>query len=190
MRRKALISSGEVNIDNGLALSVDLSSFDADGRWASAPSAMPGSIDVDRKDALDVLDYLGADLAARFADPRSRPVLHPRLEGGRAGAARLCRRDGAVQSAGGRIPRALCGLLRSRLRPQLRPWRRCARRAGSAQPRGALHPRGRPDHRPPGLRAAHRGAGAQVYGQGIGSNYQRQGLKLSKHFKPFDPSRR
>ncbi len=25
----------------------------------------------------------------------------------------------------------------------------------------------------------------QVYGQGIGSNYQRQGLKLSKHFKPF-----
>jgi dCTP deaminase len=24
-----------------------------------------------------------------------------------------------------------------------------------------------------------------VYGQGIGSNYQKQGLKLSKHFKPF-----
>ena len=28
----------------------------------------------------------------------------------------------------------------------------------------------------------------EVYGQGIGSNYQRQGLKLSKHFKPFDPA--
>jgi len=27
----------------------------------------------------------------------------------------------------------------------------------------------------------------QVYGQGIGSNYQRQGLKLSKHFKPYEP---
>lgn len=27
----------------------------------------------------------------------------------------------------------------------------------------------------------------QVYGQGIGSNYQRQGLKLSKHFKAYDP---
>jgi dCTP deaminase len=26
----------------------------------------------------------------------------------------------------------------------------------------------------------------QVYGQGIGSHYQRQGLKLSKHFKPFE----
>jgi dCTP deaminase len=25
-----------------------------------------------------------------------------------------------------------------------------------------------------------------VYGQGIGSSYQRQGLKLSKHFKPFE----
>ena len=30
----------------------------------------------------------------------------------------------------------------------------------------------------------------QVYGQGIGSNYQRQGLKLSKHFRPYDPSKR
>ena len=26
---------------------------------------------------------------------------------------------------------------------------------------------------------------ARVYGQGIGSNYQKQGLKLSKHFRPF-----
>ena len=31
---------------------------------------------------------------------------------------------------------------------------------------------------------------SQVYGQGIGSNYQRQGLKLSKHFRPYDPSKR
>lgn len=27
----------------------------------------------------------------------------------------------------------------------------------------------------------------QVYGQGIGSNYQKQGLKLSKHFRPYRP---
>jgi dCTP deaminase len=32
------------------------------------------------------------------------------------------------------------------------------------------------------------GVPERVYGQGIGSNYQRQGLKLSKHFKPFDPA--
>ena len=31
---------------------------------------------------------------------------------------------------------------------------------------------------------------SQVYGQGIGSNYQRQGLKLSKHFRPYDPTKR
>ena len=30
----------------------------------------------------------------------------------------------------------------------------------------------------------------RVYGQGIGSNYQRQGLKLSKHFRPFEPGSR
>jgi dCTP deaminase len=29
----------------------------------------------------------------------------------------------------------------------------------------------------------------RVYGE-TGSSYQRQGLKLSKHFKPFDPARR
>lgn len=28
----------------------------------------------------------------------------------------------------------------------------------------------------------------RIYGSGIGSNYQKQGLKLSKHFRPFDPS--
>ena len=27
-----------------------------------------------------------------------------------------------------------------------------------------------------------------IYGTAIGSNYQKQGLKLSKHFKAFDPS--
>ncbi len=31
---------------------------------------------------------------------------------------------------------------------------------------------------------------SQVYGQGIGSNYQRQGLILSKHFRPYDPCKR
>ena len=30
----------------------------------------------------------------------------------------------------------------------------------------------------------------EVYGAGIGSSYQRQGLKLSKHFKPFAPATR
>ena len=60
---------------------------------------------------------------------------------------------------------------------------RRARRARSALARSAVHPRARPDRRPPGLRA-HAGAAAErLYGQGIGSNYQAQGLKLSKHFR-------
>jgi dCTP deaminase len=29
-----------------------------------------------------------------------------------------------------------------------------------------------------------------VYGSGLGSNYQKQGLKLSKHFKTYDGSYR
>ncbi len=80
-------------------------------------------------------------------------VLHPRLEGGGAGAARLRRRDGAVRSAGRRVPRALRRLLRSRLRLCRRRRARRARGAGGALARGAVHPRARPDRRPAGLRA-------------------------------------
>ena len=92
------------------------------------------------------------------ADPRSRPVLHPGLQGGRARAADARRRDGAVQSAGRRVPRALRGLLRSGLRPRRGRRHRRQGGAGGAQPQGAVHPGGRADRRPPHLRAADRGA--------------------------------
>ena len=60
--------------------------------------------------------FLGADRGARRQepDPRSRRILHPRVQGSGAGAAGLRRRDGAVRSAGRRVPRALRRLLRSR----------------------------------------------------------------------------
>src|SRR5439155_13870426 len=76
---------------------------------------------------------------------RSRRVLHPRLERGGAGAARLRRRDGALRPADGRVSRALRGFLRPRLRPCRcrRAWR--ARSAGGALARSAFHPRARPD---------------------------------------------
>ena len=45
-----------------------------------------------------------------------------------------------------------------------------------------VHPRARPDRRPPGLRA-HAVAAEGLYGTDLGSNYQAQGLKLSKHFR-------
>ena len=84
---------------------------------------------------------------------RSRRVLHPRVARGGACAAALCRRDDAVRSAGRRIPRPLCRLLRSGLRPFVGRRHRQPRGARSAQPRSAVHPRARPDRRPPGLRA-------------------------------------
>ena len=71
--------------------------------------------------------------ASQAADPRSRPVLHPRLEGSRARAADACRRDGAVQSAGRRVPRALrrassirASAMRRPAAPAPRPCSRCA----------------------------------------------------------------
>ena len=98
---------------------------------------------------------LGADQGAQGREPgaRSRRVLHPGVEGSGAGAARLRRRDGAVRSAGRRVPRALRRVLRSRLRLRRRRRARRARGARGALARGAVHPRARPDRRPPGLRA-------------------------------------
>ena len=113
-----------------------------------------GLIDVDQRDGSTSLDFWEpmSRAARQAAHPRSRRVLHPGLEGSGARAARLCRRDGAVRSAGRRIPRALCGLLRSRLRPCRRRRQGRARRARSALARSAVHPRARPDRRPAGLR--------------------------------------
>ena len=130
--KEGLISSGEVNIDNGLALSVDLSTLGADGPVGFRAKRHAGLVDVDRKGGARCARLLGADLAARLAGARPRPVLHPRLQGGGARAAGIRRRDGAVQPAGGRVPRALRRLLRPRLRPFVRPRRRCARGAGGA----------------------------------------------------------
>ena len=95
---------------------------------------------------------------------------------------RVRRRDGAVRPAGGRVPRPLCRLLRSGLRPRRGGRRRLQGGAGGAQPRGAVRPGARPDHRAAGLRAAGRPA-RQDSTAGHHLNYQGQGLKLSKHFR-------
>ena len=104
---EALVSSGQPISTMEWRSSVDLSGADKDQPVGFRAKRHSGLIDVDKKAGLEVLDYLGADLAAGLARPRSRPVLHPRLQGSGAGAAHACRRDGSVQSAGRRIPRAL-----------------------------------------------------------------------------------
>ena len=57
------------------------------------------------------------------------------------------------------------------------------RGVGSALARGAFHPRARPDRRPAGLRENAVAARCHVRPR-VGSNYQAQGLKLSKHSGP------
>jgi dCTP deaminase len=49
--------------------------------------------------------------------------------------------------------------------------------------RSAVHPRTRPDRRPPWSTRKCLARPDALYGQRIGSNYQAQGLKLSKHFR-------
>jgi dCTP deaminase len=173
---------GPADIDNGLALSVDLKGDSPASRSAGGPSAIPGS-SISTRGARRAR-LLGADLCQPVGNhrARSRRVLHPGVPGGRGDSAGFRRRDGAVQSAGGRIPGPLRRLLRSRFRHE-------AGRGRGA--RAVLEVRSREvpfiiEHGqiigrlvferltdPP----------PEVYGQGIGSNYQRQGLKLSKHFR-------
>src|SRR5262249_9607972 len=82
----------------------------------------------------------------------SRRVFRPVIEGSRAGPSGVRRRDGAVRSAGRRVPGALRRLLRSGLRLFGRRRPRLARRARSALARGAVYPRARPDRRAARLR--------------------------------------
>ena len=113
-----LVDIDDADLAGGVALSVDLSGENANGFVGYRAKRHTGVVDVDRRGGYAVDDFWEPIRAprGRQPDPRSRRVLHPRLEGGRAGAAGLRRRDGAVRSAGRRIPRALCRLLRSRLR--------------------------------------------------------------------------
>jgi dCTP deaminase len=139
-------------------------------------------IDMDKKDALDVLDYWeplvnrGEDQF--ILDPDEFYIL---VAAKRACAAGLCRRDGAVRSAGGRVPRALCRLLRSRLRPSA---------AGGTGSRAVLEVRSR---EVPFLLGHGQTIGRLVYerlselpdalyGTGSARTTRRRRLKLSKHF--------
>ena len=185
--RDSLISSGEANIDNGLALSVDLSSFAMEGPVGFRAKRHAGLIDVDRKGLLEVSD---------FWEPiwqRGSLILDP-------GQFYILASKEAV-----RVPPAYAAEMVP-FNPLVGEFR--VHYAGFFDP-GFGHSSGHGE----GARAvlevrSHEvpfiledgqiigrliyepltAAPDQVYGQGIGSNYQRQGLKLSKHFKPFDPS--
>ena len=186
---EGLIASGDVNIDNGLALSVDLSSFAAEGPVGFRAKRHAGLVDVDRKAALDVAD---------FWEPiwlRGSLVLDP-------GQFYILASKEAV-----RVPPAFAAEMVP-FNPLVGEFR--VHYAGFFDP-GFGHSSGHGEgaravlevrsHEVPFILEDAQIIGrlvyeplteapASVYGQGIGSHYQRQGLKLSKHFKPFDPSRR
>ena len=169
---------------SGIALSVDLSATRT-ASSAIAPSAIPAS-STSTRSAPAPCSTIGSRFtrAARrrlILDPGS--VLHPRLEGSRPRAAGPGGRDGAVQSAGRRVPRAL---------------RRASSTPASATPMPAARApapcsryartRCRSSSKTGRPSAASSTSSLTetpelLYGRDLASHYQAQGLKLSKHFK-------
>lgn len=187
--RDALISSGDVNIDNGLALSVDLSSFAKDGPVGFRAKRHAGLVDVDRKDALEVSDFWEPiwRRGSLVLDPDQFYILASKE------AVRV-----PPAFAAEMVPfNPLVGEFRVHYAGFFDPG--FGHSAGNGEgARAVLEVR---SHEVPFILEDGQIIGRlvyepltqapeQVYGQGIGSNYQRQGLKLSKHFKPFDPAHR
>ena len=116
---KTPLVDGEPNIDNGLALSIDLKgSGDAGKRIGFRAKKHTGLIDVDRVGALDPADYWEPIEANARGDMVLDPdefyilVSRERVAIPPDHAAEMV----PFNPAGGRVPRPLCRLLRSRLR--------------------------------------------------------------------------
>ena len=187
--REGLISPGEANIDNGLALSVDLAGIEPEGPIGFRAKRHAGLVDVDRKAALDVADYWEPiwRRGSLVLDPDQFYILASRE------AVRV-----PPAFAAEMVPfNPLVGEFRVHYAGFFDPG--FGHSAGHGEgARAVLEVR---SHEVPFIledgqiigRLVYEpltAAPASVYGQGIGSNYQRQGLKLSKHFRPFDPKQR
>ena len=129
--------------------------------------------------------FLGADPRPRgpAADPRSRRVLHSRLAREDADPGRSRRRNGADRPGDRRVSRPLRRLLRSRLRPgrgrAARPRARCWKCAAAtcrSCSKTASRSAASSTKNSPARRTSFMASDAS-------SNYQHQGLKLSKHFR-------
>jgi dCTP deaminase len=186
---EGLISSGEVNIDNGLALTVDLTGGAMEGPVGFRATRHSGLIDVDRKAALDVADFWEPiwQRGSLVLDPDQFYILASKE------AVRV-----PPAYAAEMVPfNPLVGEFRVHYAGFFDPG--FGHEAGNGEgARAVLEVR---SHEVPFILEDGQIIGrlvyeplteppAQVYGQAIGSNYQRQGLKLSKHFRPFDPARR
>ena len=179
-----LVSSGEPNIDDGIAVSVDLEGDATEGLVGFRAKRHSGLIDVDRKASYDVLDFW-EPLQARGSlvlDPDqfyilvSKEAVHvppayaaemvpfnPLVGEFRVHYAGFFDPGFGHSASGGEGSRAVLEV-RSHEVPFI---------LEDSQIIGRLV------YEP--LTEAPR----EVYGSGIGSHYQRQGLKLSKHFRPY-----
>ncbi|MGI9416008.1 MAG: 2'-deoxycytidine 5'-triphosphate deaminase [Hyphomicrobiales bacterium] len=184
--REPLISSGEPNIDNGIALTVDLLGEGSKGPIGFRAKRHSGLVDVDRPASCDVLDYW-EPLWRRgelVLDPDQFYILASKE------AVRV-----PPSHAAEMVPyNPLVGEFRVHYAGFFDPGFGHATGDGEGS-RAVLEVR---SHEVPFILEDGQIIGRlvyerltetpeEVYGAGIGSNYQRQGLKLSKHFRPFDP---
>ena len=182
---ESLISEGEANIDNGLALTVDLTGTAPDQPIGFRAKRHSGLIDVDRKAALEVLDFWEPiwQRGPLVLDPDQFYILASRE------AVRIPPTHAAEM-----VPfNPLVGEFRVHYAGFFDPGFGHSSGGGDGA-RAVLEVR---SHEVPFILEHGQIIGRlmyeplteipeQVYGQGIGSNYQRQGLKLSKHFKAFE----
>jgi dCTP deaminase len=183
-REKPLVTSGTVDIDNGIALSVDLSSFGHGQPVGFRAKRHSGLVDVDRKAALEVLDYWDPiwQHDSLILDPDQFYILASKE------AVRVPPTHAAEM-----VPfNPLVGEFRVHYAGFFDPGFGDVSGNGEGA-RAVLEVR---SHEVPFILEDGQIIGRliyeplsetpeTVYGQGIGSNYQKQGLKLSKHFKPF-----
>jgi dCTP deaminase len=182
--KEPLITEGEVNIDGGLALSVDLSGVkkgEPIGFRAKRHSAL---VDVDKKAALEVLDYWEPiwQKGSLILDPDQFYILASRE------AVRI-----PPSHAAEMVPyNPLVGEFRVHYAGFFDPGFGHASGHGEGA-RAVLEVR---SHEVPFILEDGQIIGRLiyepltsppevVYGGGLGSNYQKQGLKLSKHFRAF-----
>ncbi len=181
-----LITQGEVNIEGGLALSVDLlgvAPANPIGFRAKRHSAL---VDVDKKAALEVLDYWEPiwQKGSLILDPDQFYIL----------ASRESVRIPPTHAAEMVPYNPLVGEFRVHYAGFFDPGFGHSSGHGEGA-RAVLEVR---SHEVPFILEDAQIIGRLVYeplteapevvyGQGLNSNYQQQGLKLSKHFKAFDP---
>ena len=181
-----LIAEGPINVDGGLALTVDLTGMVKGGPVGFRAKRHSALVDVDRKNALDVLDYWEPiwQQGSLILDPDQFYILASKE------AVRVPPTHAAEM-----VPfNPLVGEFRVHYAGFFDPGFGHSSGGGDGA-RAVLEVR---SHEVPFILEDGQIIGrlvyepltekpAKVYGQ-VGSSYQKQGLKLSKHFKPFNIS--